>query len=113
MCSSSAVTSSAPDPVNGGIPMHTQVWQTRVVVSLLVVSSGLLGLPRHSPAPVGECTCAAGDMACLIDAINQANANGEANTITLEAGTYPLTEVNNTTDDPNGLPSVTGVLIIQ
>jgi hypothetical protein len=52
-------------------------------------------------------------MACLIDAINQANANGEANTITLEAGTYPLTEVNNTTDDPNGLPSVTGVLIIQ
>jgi hypothetical protein len=85
--------------------MHTQFWQMRLVMSLLVVLSALLGLPRHSPAHVGEFTCAAGDVACLIDAINQANANREANTITLEAGTYTLTAV--------GLPSVTGVVTIQ
>jgi hypothetical protein len=93
--------------------MHTQLWQLRLVVSFLVVLSGILGLPRHSPAHGVEFTCAAGDVACLIDAVNQANANGQANTITLEAGTYPLTEVNNTTDGPNGLPSVIGVLTLQ
>jgi hypothetical protein len=76
--------------------MHTQVWQRRLVVSLLVLLSGLLGL-RHV-GQAAELTCAAGDVACLIEAINQANAHGEANTITLEAGTYALTEVNNNTD---------------
>jgi hypothetical protein len=93
--------------------MHTQFWQMRLVVSLLVVLSGLLGLPRHSPAHVVEYTCAAGDGACLIDAITQANANGKANTITLEAGTYTLMAVDNTIDGPNGLPSVTGTVTIQ
>jgi hypothetical protein len=93
--------------------MHIQGWQVRLVVSLLALLSGLLGLPRPSPAHVVEFTCAAGDVACLIDAITQANANGEATTITLEAGTYTLTEVNNNTDGPNGLPSVMGVVTIQ
>jgi len=82
-------------------------------MGLLIVLSSILGLPRHSPAHGVEFTCAVGDVACLIDAINQANANGEANTITLEVGTYTLTAVDNTTDGPNGLPSVTGVVTIQ
>jgi hypothetical protein len=99
--------------MNGGIHMHTQFWQMHLVVSLLVVLSGLLGLPRHSPAHVVEFMCAAGDVACLIEAITQANANGEANTIILEVGTYTLTAVNNDTDGLNGLPSVTGVVTIQ
>ena len=34
---------------------------------------------------------------CLIAAINEANANGEKNTIRLEAGTYTLTAVDNGT----------------
>jgi hypothetical protein len=93
--------------------MHTQLWRTRLVVSLLVVLSGLLGLPRPSPAHVAEFTCAAGDVACLIEAITQANSTGVASTITLEAGTYTLTAVDNTTDGPNGLPSVTSVVTIQ
>ena len=93
--------------------MHTQLWQLRLVVSLLAVLSGLLGLPCHSPAQVAEFTCAAGDVACLIEALTQANSNGVATTITLEAGTYTFTEVNNTTDGPNGLPSVTGVVTLQ
>jgi hypothetical protein len=93
--------------------MHTQLWQMRLVVSLLVVLSGILGLPRRGPAHVGEFTCAAGDVACLIDAITQANSTGVANTITLEAGTYTLTEVNNPTEGRNGLPLVTGIMTIQ
>jgi hypothetical protein len=93
--------------------MYTQLRHIRLVVSLLIFLSGILGLPRHSPAHMVDFTCAAGDVACLIDAINQANGNGEANTITLEAGTYTLTAVDNDTDDPNGLPSVTSVLTIQ
>jgi predicted outer membrane repeat protein len=53
-----------------------------------------------------------GDVACLIDAITEANKNGEMNTITLEAGTYTLTAVNNTTNGPNGLPVITSTLTI-
>jgi hypothetical protein len=41
-------------------------------------------------------------MACLGVVIDTADANGEANTITLEAGTRSLTAVNNDTDGPNG-----------
>src|SRR5919109_1570538 len=93
--------------------MHTQLWQMRLVVSLSIALSGLLGLPCHSPAHVGEFTCAAGDVACLIEAITQANSTGVATTITLEAGTYTLTAVNNTTNGPNGLPSITSTLTIQ
>jgi hypothetical protein len=57
--------------------------------------------------------CGAGDVQCLIDAINEANANGEKNTIRLEAGTYTLTEVDNDTEGPNGLPSLIGTLTLR
>ena len=44
-----------------------------------------LGFTLASPSPGQAKTfrCRAGDVACLIDAINKANANGEANTIRL------------------------------
>jgi hypothetical protein len=77
-------------------------------VGLLV---GLLSLARTSQA--ADFACPAGDVACLIAAINTANANGEANTIRLEAGTYTLTVVDNDTDGPNGLPSMTSTLTLQ
>ena len=77
-------------------------------VGLLV---GLLSLARTSQA--ADFACPAGDVACLIAAINTANANGEANTIRLKAGTYTLTAVDNDTDGPNGLPSVTSTLTLQ
>jgi hypothetical protein len=62
-----------------------------------------------------EFTCPAGDsgVTCLIAAIHEANANGEENTLRLKAGTYTLTAVDNDTDGPNGLPSVTSTLTIQ
>jgi hypothetical protein len=65
------------------------------------------------PSHAADFACAAGDAACLLNAITTANANGEANTIAVEAGTYTLTAVDNTTDGPNGLPSVTSTLTIQ
>ena len=72
---------------------------------------GLLGLTRAVDA--AEVACAAGDVTCLIEAINVANTNGEANTITLEAGTYTLTAVDHDSDGPTGLPSVTSPLTLR
>jgi len=53
------------------------------------------------------------DTACLIAAINSANATGEADTITLEMGVILLTAVDNDTDGPNGLPSITSEITIR
>jgi hypothetical protein len=78
-----------------------------VVAGLL----GLLGLAR--PTPAAEFACAAGDLACLIDAINAANVTGAANTLTLAAGLYTLTAVDNNTDGPTGLPSISSTLTIR
>src|SRR6266446_5779995 len=82
----------------------------------LGIACGVLLLSLVSLAPPSQAAdfaCAAGDVACLIDAINQANANGEANTITLEAGTYTLTAVDNDIEGPNGLPSITTTLTLR
>ena len=77
------------------------------------IACGVLLLSLVSLVPLGQAAdfaCASGDVACLIDAINQANANGEANTITLEAGTYTLTAAADNTGGFFGLPSVTSTL---
>src|SRR5262245_48642030 len=80
-----------------------------------VTAVAALGLALVLPPEVQAKTfhCGAGDVPCLIEAINAANANGTKNTIRLEAGTYTLTAVDNNTDGPNGLPSVTSPLTIQ
>jgi len=74
---------------------------------LVVLLIGALGLAQ--PLRAAEFTCASGNVACLIDAINQANANGQANRINLRRGTYTLTAVDN---DENGLPIITSPLTI-
>jgi hypothetical protein len=97
------------------LQQHTRIverrlrWWHSIVGGALLLS--LLSLAH--PSQAADFACTAGDVTCLITAINTANANGEANTITLEAGTYTLTAVDNTTDGPNGLPSVTSTLTIQ
>lgn len=53
-----------------------------------------------------------GNVAKLIEAINEANSNNEADTIKLKPGIYTLTEVNNITNGPNGLPSITSNITI-
>jgi Right handed beta helix region len=94
---------------------HTRTVERRLRWRWGIASAGLL-VSLLSLAPLSQAAdfaCAAGDVACLIDAINQANTNGEANTITLKAGTYTLTAADNNTDGPNGLPSVTSTLTIR
>ena len=77
-----------------------------------------LGLALALPLSVQAETfrCRAGDVPCLINAINAANANGDANTIRLAAGTYTLTAVDNVTPGRgpggNGLPVITSSLTI-
>jgi hypothetical protein len=58
--------------------------------------------------------CDAGNVDCLITAIETANANGQTNTIRLAAGTYALTEsYGGTLYDDNGLPVITSTLTIR
>jgi hypothetical protein len=59
-------------------------------------------ISREAPTPDPPLPFSAGDVACLGATINTANANGEANTMTFETGTYTLTAVDNDTDGPNG-----------
>jgi hypothetical protein len=84
-------------------------WRLAAVLALGLA----LGPPPYASAKTFP--CGAGDVQCLIDAIHEANANGQRNTIRLAAGTYTLTAVDNTTDadGPNGLPSITGKIILR
>ena len=80
-----------------------------------VVAVVVLGLALALPLSVQAKTfhCGAGDVPCLIAAINTANANGETNTIRLAAGTYTLTAVDNGSfSNANGLPVITSPLTI-
>src|SRR6516165_7112281 len=71
-------------------------WWRGIACGMALLGLLSLGLPSGQAA---DLACVAGDVACLIDAINQANTNGEANTIRLEAGTYTFTAPDN-----GGLP---------
>jgi hypothetical protein len=84
---------------------------------VLGILLGLIG--GWQPGQAADFTCPAGDVACLKATITTANTNGQANTITLAADPgldspqgYTLTAVDNTTDGPNGLPSITSTLVI-
>jgi hypothetical protein len=52
-------------------------------------------------------------VAGLISAINTANANADPDTLCLAAGTFTLTAVDNNTDGPNGLPSITSAITLH
>jgi hypothetical protein len=87
---------------------------TRWYVGMMVQIVSALALVLPHPISAAEFSCAGGDFACLIGAITMANTNGEADTITLAAGTYTLTTINNATiDGSNGLPSITTPLTIK
>jgi len=87
-------------------------WSACLLVTALVVYA----LAPH-PVQAKTFDCGAGDVQCLIAAINEANANGQKNTIRLNAGTYTLTAVDNITEgspnERNGLPSITSTLILR
>ena len=89
--------------------------QRRWPMTWPVAAVAALGLALALPLSVQAKTfrCSAGDVACLIDAINAANANGEANTLRLAAGTYTLTAADNGPPGAaNGLPVITSPLTI-
>jgi hypothetical protein len=75
---------------------------------LLLVVAG-----RGSLGQAAEFMCSGGNVACLVAAIRSANGLAEPSIISLAEGTYTLTAVDNDTDGPNGLPSVTQTLMIQ
>jgi hypothetical protein len=73
------------------------------MATLLIVS--LFLLLSIIPAQAAVFNIPSGNVTALIAAINTANANGEENTINLEAGTYTLTAV--------GLPIITSTLTLR
>ena len=88
--------------------------KSRFTVSVQMVASIVLALVISQATYAAVFHCSSGDVDCLIDSINTANANGEENTIILEAGIYSLTAVNNTGGGgPNGLPLVISTLTIK
>jgi len=72
-------------------------------------------LMAAQPAASAMIDVPAGDVAALVAAITTANANGEADTITLAPGaTYSLVAVDNTPSwGANGLPVVTSPITIE
>src|SRR5215510_11565767 len=72
----------------------------------------LLMLPLFTDA--ASISCGAGDVQCLISAINQANANPQEKTIIrLTGGSYALTTIDNNTNGENGLPSIASTVLID
>src|SRR5262245_26223891 len=65
---------------------YSRAQRRRRSAIILGVAVFVLGLACLAQA--AEFSCPAGDVACLVNAINTANANGEENTILLEIGFY-------------------------
>lgn len=90
------------------------MWRFRLTVSIQVSAYAILALALPQSGRAAEFFCLSGDVTCLIAAINEANVTPEEeDTIFLEAGSYTLTAVDNDTDGPNGLPSITSNITIQ
>ena len=86
------------------------MWLSYLFGSLLVMAF----LGAAGPVHAAEFFCPSGDVTCLIRAINEANQNGQENTIFLERGVYNITTVDHDNfDGPTGLPSVTSTLTIR
>ena len=79
---------------------------------MLALTMGILLISAVRICTAATFTCGTGDVTCLINAMRAANGTAEPDTIRLAAGTYTLTAVDNATDGPNGLPSVTSALTI-
>jgi hypothetical protein len=91
-----------------GTVKHCGWCRWAVALGLALTLFSLASLSRAA-----DFSCSAGDVVCLIQAITTANGNAEANRITLEAGNYTLTAVNNFFNGDNGLPIVTGNITID
>jgi hypothetical protein len=84
----------------------------RLAWAMLVAGIAFL----HAVADGAEFSCKAGDVSCLTNAILQANANGQTNTIYLKAGRYTLSTPAIPTVGRfigTGFPVITSMLTIQ
>ena len=77
--------------------------------------AGCLLLLSAATVRAADFHCSAGNVACLIAAINSANGTAEPDTIFLAAGTYELTTVESESeeDGTTGLPSISSPVAIQ
>src|SRR5262245_46956187 len=88
---------------DGGIIMNTlkdqraRPWVACLLGKLAVVGAMIVFLADLGSVQAAVFQCPSGDVACLIASINTANGNGENDTITLEAGRYILTTIDNVT----------------
>jgi hypothetical protein len=87
-------------------------WRFGLVGIALTLAAFLWGMVAPRSALAATFIIPAGNVEALIAAINAANGTEEEDTIILEAGTYTLTTVDNDTDGPNGLPSITSSMTI-
>ena len=94
------------------VSMFTRNFRSTMLCAAMAIACAWLLSPPgpvHADSIVVE-SCAASD---LIAAITTANANATNDIILLNSGcTYTLTEVNNATDGPNGLPSIASSMVI-
>ncbi|MDR4503461.1 MAG: right-handed parallel beta-helix repeat-containing protein [Candidatus Scalindua sp.] len=88
-------------------------WTFNLMLSVLFISYSFFNLDRLDNLHAAEFTIPSGDAAALIDAINTANSSNEDDTINLQGGTYTLTRMDNDTNGPNGLPSVTSSITLK
>ncbi len=84
---------------------------TKIISLLSFLSLLISSVPAHSAV----FNISSGDVTGLIAAINTANANGEENTINLDAGIYTLTAINNAapSQGSNGLPVIVSALTLR
>ncbi len=87
--------------------MHTRSAGT----GLILITAALIATPHSARAE--DFVVANGDPQNLIDAINAANANGEPDRIFCDEYNFRIAEVDNMTDGPNGLPSITSNIEIR
>jgi hypothetical protein len=80
---------------------------------ILAATSPLLALALPPQLYAANFSCGAGNITCLVNAINSANGTATADTITLDGSTFTLSTVHNTTNGPNGLPSITSNITIE
>jgi hypothetical protein len=82
----------------------------RSIVTALVFSCSVSAITSANAEII---KCESGDVECLIAAIHQANAHPSRTTIRLAGGTYVLTNLDNDTNGPNALPSITTRITID
>jgi len=85
-------------------------WLSCLFVNVPVFAYIVFVLTVSQPVYAAVFNCPSGDVSCLIEKVNQANANGEANTIILANGTYSLGVDN--IDGGKVLPSIDSMITI-